>query len=361
MSKVKIGVDVSWMLGQYRGMGRFGRQLTTAVSEQVVALAPQGVSTAEWSCVSRGRSFFPWWEQVELPRLCASENLDYLLCPYNTGPVRSLGSTRTIAVVHDLIFMEPWSTLPPSRSLYQVLGRVYRRTVVPAFVSRADMIITVSHYSKSRLVEAFGLPEGAIDVIPNAIPDDWFRDPVPLSNRARYIFTVAGEQPSKNVHRLLRAFAMTGLGIDEGAELRIAGVKSSRHKDFVRQCRALNIEQHVTFLDFVSEDTLVELYRNARAFVFASTFEGFGIPILEAMASGTPIACSNTTSMPEVVGPHGVLFDPYEVEQIADSLCLVWSDDAERDAQAKLAMLRAQDFSQSAVADQISSFWKRLT
>jgi glycosyltransferase involved in cell wall biosynthesis len=357
---MKLGVDVSWMVGQYRGMGRFGRQLVDPVSDQVVALAPTGVSTTDWPCVSHGRGFFPWWEQVELPRLCRSEQLDYLLCPYNTGPLRSLGSTRVIAVIHDLIFMEPWSVLPPSRSPYQVLGRLYRRQVVPAFAKRADTIVTVSNYSKLRLLEAFSFAPEDIHVIPNAISDIWFRNPIPLDLRSNYLFTVAGEQPSKNVPRLLNAFAQSRLWDEEGAELRIAGIKSAQHKDFIELCHALKIDRHVTFLGFVSDEDLIELYRNARAFVFASTFEGFGIPLLEAMASGTPVASSNTTSMPEVVGPHAVMFDPFDVDQIARSLLQVWAQDVERAAHAQAAIARARNFSQSAVAQQIDTFWNQL-
>ena len=358
---MKLGVDISWMVGQYRGMGRFGRQLIAPVSDQVVALAPDGVTTSDWPCVSRGRGFFPWWEQVELPRLCRSEQLDYLLCPYNTGPVRSLGSTRTIAVIHDLIFMEPWSTLPPSRSPYQLLGRLYRRSVVPAFARRAETVVTVSHYSKSRLVEAFGFNAADIHVIPNAISEDWFRPPVPLEQRSNYLFTVAGEQPSKNVPRLLKAFARSRLWAEDGAELRVAGIKPARHADFHVQCCELGIEGHVRFIGFVTDDELIELYRNARGFVFASTFEGFGIPLLEAMASGTPVASSNTTSMPEVVGPDALMFDPFDIDQIAMSLRQLWASDNACEVRAIAAVARAKGFSQSAVRQQISEFWSKFS
>ncbi|MEQ8731991.1 glycosyltransferase family 1 protein [Marinovum algicola] len=358
---MKLGVDISWMVGQYRGMGRFGRQLIAPVSDQVVALAPAGVTTSDWSCVSRGRGLFPWWEQVELPRLCRSEQLDYLLCPYNTGPIRPLGSTRVIAVIHDLIFMEPWSALPPSRSPYQLLGRLYRRSVVPAFAQRADTIVTVSHYSKSRLVEAFGFEETDIHVIPNAISDVWFQAPVPLEQRSPYLFTVAGEQPSKNVPRLLQAFARSRLWDKEGAKLQIAGIKQARHADFIAQCRELGIEEYVSFVGFVTDEELMELYRSARGFVFASTFEGFGIPLLEAMASGTPVASSNTTSMPEVVGSDALLFNPFDIDKIAAALRQVWACDDACAARALAGIARARVFSRSAVAVQIATFWNQLT
>lgn len=358
---MRVGVDINWMVGQYRGMGRFGRQLVAPVAESVTALAPEGVTTSDWPCVSRGRSFFPWWEQIELPRLCKSERLDWLLCPYNTGPLRSLGTTRAIAVIHDLIFLQPWSVLPASRSPYQVLGRVYRRQVVPAFVSRASRIITVSNFSKGEIVERFGFAEDDIRVIPNTIPDSWFEEPVPLDERQPVIFTVAGEQPSKNVRRLIEAFARSRLWADHSARLIIAGISSAQQKQFADQARALDIGTHVMLLGYVTDAELRRHYRHARAFVFASLFEGFGIPLLEAMASGTPIACSSTTSMPEVIGPHGLLFDPYDVGQMAERLRELWEHDEVRARQVQGALGRARSFSEAAGARVINDFWNEIT
>lgn len=217
---MKLGVDITWMVGNYRGMGRFARQLVAPVSASVVGLAPNGVSTEEWPCVSGGRGFFPWWEQVELPRLCREQKLDYLLCPYNTGPLRSIGNTRLIAVVHDLIYMKPWSVLPPARSLYQTAGRIYRRHVVPRLARQADVVLTISRYTQRELVETLGLREADVQVIPCAISDEWFAPPLSRSEREPYLFTVAGEVPSKNVDRLLQAFAMARPALGDDARLR---------------------------------------------------------------------------------------------------------------------------------------------
>jgi glycosyltransferase involved in cell wall biosynthesis len=358
---MRLGVDASWMLGNYRGMGRFARQLIAPVSNYVVALTPHGIRTNDWPCVSGGRGFFPWWEQVELPRLCRSERLDFLLCPYNSGPLTSVGSTRLIAVIHDLIYLQPWSVLPPSMSAYQTLGRLYRRRVVPAFVRRADTILTVSHFTKGELVERFGLPEEDVHVIPNAIADSWFEQPLPLQSRKPYFFTVGGEPPSKNVRGLLKGFALALPELGSAARLKIAGVKAGYHKPFMQLAAELGIAEQVDLLGYVSVEELREHYRDARAFVFASLFEGFGIPLLEAMASGTPVACSNTTSMPEVVGDCGLMFDPKSTEDIAHKLQLVWKDTPDREARAMAAVERARGFSESAVSQRMSAFWSGLS
>lgn len=358
---MKLGVDVKWMIGNYRGMGRFARQLIAPVSSEVVALAPKGVTTNDWPCVSGGMGFFPWWEQVELPRLCRSERLDFLLCPYNSGPLGSLGSTRVIAVIHDLIYLQPWSVLPPSVSAYQTLGRLYRRQVVPAFARRADTILTVSHFTKGELVDRFGLTKEDVHVIPNAIADNWFEPPLPLAKRRPYLFTVAGEPPSKNVRGLLRGFALALPSLAPEARLKIAGVKPTYHATFMRLAAELGIADRVDLLGYVSVEELRQHYREARAFVFASLFEGFGIPLLEAMACGTPVACSNTTSMPEVVGDCGLMFDPRSTEDMAHKLHLVWRDTPEQEARSLAAIERARGFSESAVAQSVREFWNELS
>ncbi|WP_244106793.1 glycosyltransferase family 4 protein [Burkholderia anthina] len=354
-------MDITWMVGNYRGMGRFARQLVAPVGASVLGLAPDGVSADEWPCVSGGRGFFPWWEQVELPRLCREQKLDYLLCPYNTGPLRSIGNTRLIAVVHDLIYMKPWSVLPPARSLYQTAGRVYRRHVVPRLARRADVLLTISRFTQRELVETLGLREADVQVIPCAISDDWFAPPLSRAEREPYLFTVAGEVPSKNVDRLLQAFAVARPALDDDARLRIAGIKVEHHAHFLERAHALGIARHVELLGYVSRDELREQYRRARAFVFASLFEGFGIPPLEAMASGTPVACSNTTSIPEIVGTCGLQFDPYSVEDMAEQIRQVWCDDKRFEVAFGDGMDRARTFSESAIRPQIEDFWARLS
>ena len=358
---MKLGVDITWMVGNYRGMERFARQLVAPVSESVLGLAPSGVTTDEWPCISDGRGFFPLWEQIELPRLCREQKLDYLLCPYNTGPLRSTGSTRLISVIYDLIFLQPWRVLPASRSLYQTAGRVYRRHVVPRLARRADVVLTVSQFTQRELVEKFGLSEQDVHVIPCSISDSWFAPPLSRAERQPYLFTVAGEVPSKNVDRLLQAFALARPTLSEDLKLCIAGIKTPHHKYFLQRAAALGLGGHVELLGYVSRQELTMYYRQARAFIFASLFEGFGIPLLEAMASGTPVACSNTTSMPEIVGGCGLHFDPFSVGDMAEQIRKICSGAAAVDVMVRGGISRARTFSESTVSPLIQDFWERLS
>ena len=355
---MKIGIDASWMVGNYRGMGRFARQLIDPIRNEIVALVPKRIKVDEWPYVNGGNGFFPWWEQIEIPRLCFKEDLDILLSPYNTGPLTSIGKTKSIAVVHDLIFMQPWSILPPSLSPFQTLGRVYRRSVVPTFAKRSDTIITVSHFTKNELMDKFKISENKIHVIPNSISEDWFIPPIPLESRKPYIFTVAGESPSKNVMRLLEAFSIALPKLGKNISLKIAGIKSNYQRNFQLKAIKLGIGDHVEFLGFVSDHELRQLYREAKGFVFASLFEGFGIPLLEAMASGTPIACSNTTSIPEVVGESAFFFNPISKEEIAVQIIKLCESNEVLESKSKSALIRVQSFSESNVSQRIDFFWK---
>ncbi|MCE8014836.1 glycosyltransferase family 4 protein [Halomonas sp. MCCC 1A17488] len=353
------------MSGSMRGMGRFAWQLIRPVRDQVMALSPAGTRVEGLQSVESGRGFFPLWEQYHLPRLVRQRKPDILLCPYNTGPLWRV-KTPTLVVVHDLIFMRSWKELPPSRSFYQTLGRYYRRRVVPRMVRKAQHIITVSKYTRRELIDKLGVAASNVTVIPNAIGDEWFREePLPLENRQPYLFTVAGEAPSKNVPALIAAFAQARQKalLSRDITLVIGGIPSARHDYYRHLSRSEGlVDDDVTFEGYLTVEELKDRYRLARGFVFASLFEGFGIPPLEALASGTPVACSNTTSLPEVVGEHARLFDPSDIQDMAMSMATLCNDsdalDFERRVQAGRGHARA--FSESSVEKTITRFWERF-
>lgn len=357
---MKIGVDVRWMVNNYRGMGRFARQFIHPIKSSVLALSPAGFSVSEWPAASRGMAFFPWWEQMVLPGMSRDFGLDYLICPYNTGPLMPVAPTQLIVVVHDLIFMQSWLKLPPSVSLYQTLGRVYRRAVVPRVVRQAEIIVTVSEYTRTQLIDCFGLDDAKIVVIPNSIKMEWLNPALPLASRKPYVFTVAGEPESKNVRRLLKAFSLMIRELDEPIGLKVAGIRPPFHHRFRRFADEFGVSAYVEFLGYVSNSELVDLYRNARMFVFASTFEGFGIPVLEAMASGTPLVCSNTTSIPEVAGDCAYYFDPYDVENMAMRMSERWTGLGASCINVEKGLARAVEFSDNAVMKKLNDFWREL-
>lgn len=356
-----LGVDARWMVGQYRGMGRYAHALIEPVATKVLALLPRSYPNSGYPTLQAGSSFFPYWEQVVLPRLCTSHDVAELLCPYNTAPLNVPPSTQLTLVVHDLIYLESWPRLPPSVSVHQTLGRVYRRWVVPRVVGRAARLVTVSEYTRDQISKCFSIPRQNIHVIPNSLDDGWYVDaPLPWTQRQPYLLAVAGEAPSKNLPALIRAFAAFRRAAGRTAvesRLRIVGIKPAHQRHFQRIADTAGVGQWTDFESFVDEPTLQRLYREAWLFVMPSLYEGFGIPLLEAMASGTPVVCSNTTSLPEVVGDAAWLFNPRDVDDMAAQLQAAWIDQRGRGERARHGLVRARQYSRAAVAETIAAFW----
>ena len=359
-----LAVDARWMVGQYRGMGRYAHALIEPIASEIQALLPSGYPPSVYPTVQAGLSFFPYWEQVVLPRLCAEHGVTQLLCPYNTAPLHLPSSTQMTLVIHDLIYLEPWSRLPPSVSAHQTLGRIYRRWLVPRVVGRAARLVTVSEYTRDQLSQRFSIPRQNIHVIPNSLDEGWYVDaPLPWTQRQPYMLAVAGEAPSKNLASLIRAFAAfrraAGKAVAD-SRLRIVGIKPAHQPHFQRIADDAGVGSWTVFESFIDEPTLQRLYREAWLFVMPSLYEGFGIPLLEAMASGTPVVCSNTTSLPEVVGDAAWLFNPRDVDDMATQLHSAWVDQRGRGELAKRGLARAMRYSRTAVAETIAAFWKMM-
>jgi glycosyltransferase involved in cell wall biosynthesis len=359
---MRLAVDARLMAGHPRGMGQYSRVLVEPVQHQLTALLPRSQTVQEWPCYSKGSGFFPWWEQRVLPRMAQQCDATHLLCPNNTGPIARIHGIKTILVVHDLIFLQPFSELPASRSLYQNLGRIYRRFVVPAVIKNADLLITVSEYTREALCEYFCMDPQRIHVIPNSVGNAWFvSHPLDDSLRKPYLLSVTGEAPSKNLSALLKAFAeMRANGFGRELSLRIVGIKPAFHSGYLEEAEQLRLVGAVRLESFISEDELRRMYREAWAFVLPSLFEGFGIPLIEAMASGTPVVCSDTTSLPEVVGDAAILFNPRYIDDMAAKLARIVADRTVRAIGIQKGLKRAEMFRQEAIMQKITDFWSQI-
>lgn len=354
-------VDARWMTGKVRGMGRYAAQLITPIRSQCVfATSATYEGDLPGQVISCGNSFFPLWEQKTLPKISNHNSPLWMLCPYNTAPITPI-SAKLILVVHDLIFLEPWSRLPPSVSLYQNLGRLYRRFIVPRAIGRAEVLLTVSNYTKQVLIDRYGIGAERIKVIPNSLDDSWFDLPeIPLNERDNYLLSVVGEAPSKNVKRLLSAFALYAKRVENPLRLKLVGISVEKHADFLKVCERLNIKRLVEFVGYIDDAELKAHYCRARAFIFPSLYEGFGIPLLESMATKVPIACSNTTSLPEVVGDSAIQFDPRDVNAIADSIVRISIDDPLRQILVDRGFKQVQKYRLLRISSLFEEFWTEL-
>jgi glycosyltransferase involved in cell wall biosynthesis len=210
---------------------------------------------------------------------------------------------------------------------------------------RADHIFAVSQASKRDLVRAFGVPESKVSVVYNAVDERFLTEPMPsdperiLERHAvnsPFVLYAGNIRPQKNLPRLIEAFAVAkaelrGVPEFENLKLLVIGEALTRHADLRRAVVRSRVREDVRFLGFVPPAVLRVFYSRARAFLFPSLYEGFGLPPLEAMAHGTPVLTSDTSSLPEVFGDAALLVNPENVFDIARGIRQILTDQALRE------------------------------
>ena len=297
-----------------------------------------------------------WWEQVGIVLAGSREKVDLLHCPYWSNPVWS--PWPTVVTVHDVIqFVLP-------EYAWRKISRVYFG-LVSAGARRADAIITVSECSKRDIVKLLGLAPERIHVIGNAVDASLFpvRDAWLLASvrerygiGPRYILYFGGFDLRKNVPRIIQAYGLLPDALRREYQLVIAGRYQHLGHPLYPDPRAtvarLGLEGNVIFTGQIREQDKAPLYSAATVFAFPSLYEGFGIPVLEAMACGTPVVTSNLSALPEVAGDAGVLVDPYEPHAISDALAELLESQAHRDELSRRGLERARRFTWHQVAEQ---------
>jgi glycosyltransferase involved in cell wall biosynthesis len=224
-----------------------------------------------------------------------------------------LTRARSVFTLHDTAYLRfPEYHLPRNR--------IYLKLMMPRFLDRADAIIAISDSTRRDLQHFYSVETERIHVIPEGVDDSYrpiqdadFLDDVRrrYALPARFVLCVSTIEPRKNLVTLLEAYViLRRTHPDVG--LVLAGGKGWLYQDFFERLKTLGLEQAVTMLGYVAEPDLPALINCAEVFAFPSTFEGFGLPPLEAMACGIPVVCSNASSLPEVVGDAGILLPPQE-------------------------------------------------
>jgi glycosyltransferase involved in cell wall biosynthesis len=285
-------------------------------------------------------------EQFHIPWLLMREKPDVFHAPHYVLPVGV--RCRSVVTIHDCIHLM-FPQYLPNRAAY-----AYARAAMWSAARHSDRILTVSEASKRDILRFFGVPPEKISVVYNAIDERFWVEPGPdVVARVRERFQLdhgfvlyAGTiRPHKNLVRLIEAFDTLRRDGFEDLKLLIIGDEISKLPALRRAVHGHKLHKHVRFLGFVPADTLAVLYRLAGVFVFPSLYEGFGLPPLEAMASGTPVVTSNISSLPEVVGEAAVLVDPYDVASIVDGIRRVLTDPDLATDLRKKGLLRAREFS----------------
>ena len=311
---MRIGI-VARFLGEPIGLGTYAVNLLRAI-DKLDDENEYFIYTPAWSEVPplgprfrirrshvprRSRAALTLWD-LTLPAVAAArEPVDVLHYLHVAFPPFTPGSPVVINLLDAIPWVVPGYRLPKPYDLLE------RRAV-----RRADLVLTLSESAREDIESVFGLPRAKIRVIPLGGPA---LDPEPSSKEPYFLF-VGGTEKRKNLGAVLDAFSSS-----DGFELRVVGANTASpvHDSKREQCG-------VHWLGHVSEEELVELYRHATALVFPSRYEGFGLPILEAMARRTPVIASNASSIPEVARGGAILVDPDDVEGLRDAMRRVGAD-----------------------------------
>lgn len=213
----------------------------------------------------------------------------------------AFSKTPFIFTVHDLMHL----------FYYSKMHKIYYEQVIARLAPKAKKIITVSHFSKSQLVDILGIPEELIQVIYNGVDDHFLKNDEEYESARPYFLYVGNRRKNKNVPAMLSAFAEAKIPNDF-----MFFLSGDANPELEALISSLGIQKRVRFLGLIEESDLPKLYKGAHATLFASLMEGFGLPVIESMASGTPVLTSNTSSLPEIAGGAALCVDPTEISSI---------------------------------------------
>jgi glycosyltransferase involved in cell wall biosynthesis len=371
---VHIALDGRFISDHYPGIGRYAYQLAALLP----ALAPDDRFTLLVNPRSDNRRFdlgpivdlpnvtalnvraspLGLAQELELRRAASRLRFDLYHSPCHMMPYTL--PCPTVATIHDLI---PWAcpeSLSPAR-------RAAYSAVIHLTARRAARIIVDSEATRADLARWLPATTHKIDRVYLATGES-FEERGPQEARAfrlrtglpeRYVLHVGTNKPHKNVTVLLHAWAALDPAYRRSHRLVLAGPRDPNDTRDLDLARTLGIDGSVRSYGAVPEQDLGLLYQNAEVFVFPSLYEGFGLPVLEAMSVGTPVACSNRSSLPEVGGEAAVYFDPRDAGDIARALTLLLTDPAERQRRSAAGRLRAQAFSWEATARETLATYRR--
>ena len=389
---MRIGVDACCWSNR-RGFGRFTRELLEAVlaydatneylffidsetsdTDEIPAnvkkiVAQTDVSPMEAASSSGRRSAKDLWA---MSREVLRHKIDLFFFPavYSYYPI--FNRTKVIVTLHDVIADHHPELIFPNSRL-----KMFWKLKQNIAIRQAHLILTVSEYSKQEIVEYFKLPESKVRVITEAArsvfdvlpPDDAMTETLSRYNlqpEERFLLYVGGISPHKNLNRLVDAFdrIVSDSGFSNVKLVLVGDYKDdpffSAYPSLKKQIAEFDLTDKVIFTGFIEDIDLARLYNAAKLVVLPSLEEGFGLPAVEAMACGAPVAASNCGSLPEVLGAAGRFFAPADVENIEDVIRQILNDDVQREEMSRAGLLRSEQFKWKKAAQDTLTIFKEL-
>ncbi len=268
---------------------------------------------------------------------------------------------RCVLTIHDLMFLAHPEFLKPE------WVKSFEKEI-PNGIKRADLIIADSEFTKNEIIEKWNISQEKIKVTYLGVGEEFYpiEDEIIIAKvkhkygiKNKYILYVGNIEPKKNLIRLIEAFFQLRNSIT-GYNLVITGGKSWFFDHVFQKVNELNLQKEVIFTGYISDEELPALYNGADIFIFPSLYEGFGIPVIEAMACGTPVITSNVASLPEVVGEAGVLVDPFNLEEITTAMYQLLTDTNLHTKLKEKGLQRAKLFSWEKTARETLAVYKEL-
>ncbi len=356
---MRVGLNLVYLVDRAGGAGTYAYELVPALLETDPSVrltafvsrdAPEDLRRQPWAGevdwvelpVRFANRSHLVGQVLGIPAVAARRRLDVVHSLANGGPPITPGAKKVVTLL-DLIWLhqgEQWDSARAVRSM-EAFVRVSARL--------AHRLITISHAAREDLVSTLGLDVDKIDVAPLGVrpPTGIAADPASLRERldlgeAPVVLCVAQKRPYKNLAALVRA--MPDLEV-EGAVLVLPGSSTEHEAELRRLSDRLGVSDRLRFLDWVSDEDLEALYRTATCFVLPSLVEGFGLPVLEAMARGVPVACSDRPALPEVAGDAALLFDPLDQSAVTEAIRRLLRDEGLRAQLVEGGWERVRQFS----------------
>lgn len=317
----------------------------------------KNVHVIELKCPS-----YPLWEQWALPRAAKKYGVEILHCTSNTAPIWC--DIPLVLTLHDIIFLEPRDK--QNKSLYQNLGWFYRRIDVPRILDKSRRIITVSNFEMENIISKLNIPRERMAMIYNGY-NDWFRPinncelPKAMSTKLTangYFFFLGNTDPKKNTERTLVAYSKYLKQSEVKRKLLMADLDPDYLNGIIEHNHIENIRENIVMPGYIVNSDLPYIYNNAFAFLYTSLRESFGIPLLEAMACGTPVITSNTSSMPEIGGKDAILVNPESSDEITAMMLRLETDQAFYNEQKQIGLERAKLFSWKKTAENLLKLYQ---